>query len=185
MKKIIIGLVVLALGAGIFYSLSTRGENVEAKLYTDEVLGISFEYPVGYAGLEMSNSTSTPEIIKTVVFIEEAEYQSILNGERDGGEGPPSLVILGHSNPSGLSPDAWAEANAPFSSYNLKMGEVTEIEVDGERAISYESDGLYPNRNVIFAYNGRIYLLNGSYLERDSEIYRDFDRLIDSIELGM
>ena len=181
MKKIIIALVVAALGIGLYYTFFVEESPAKDNRITDEALGLSFEYLDGYAALEVGAGTTTPEIIKTIVFMDEAEYQSIINGEREGGEGPPSIIILGQNNPENLSPETWAAANPGLSSYELRTGETRSVTVDGREALQYEADGLYANRNVIFTEDEKIYLVNGSFLDRDSEIYRDFDRFVESI----
>lgn len=182
MKKIIIAILVIALGIGLYYVFASRDNSSEERRHTDQSLSISFEYLEGYAALEVGSGTSTPEIIKTIVLMEESEYQSIINGEREGGEGPPSIIIVGHENPQNLSPEAWAQAFPQISTYELKRGEVERIEVDGKEAIQYEADGLYANRSVVFVNNGKAYIVNGSYLEKDSKIYKDFEKLVGSIK---
>lgn len=172
MKKLLILIVILAALFAVLWS--RKGEENPPIVFNSTLMPLTFEYPDGYVVEEKNGA---------VIAMLEEDYLSILNGERAGGEGPPSITIQSFENAEGLSPQNWAEKNQQSSNYNLKMGSVSSKTVAGRPAITYRADGLYPNRNVVFANGSRIYYVNGSYFDQDSRLYRDFEPLVDSIEL--
>lgn len=172
MRKLLIFIVILAAVFAVFWNkLSAPSQNRE---YTANTMPLSFQIPAGYIVQERNGA---------IIIMLEEDYQSVINGEREGGEGPPVITIQSFSNLSGLSPQAWAEQNVQLSNYNLKMGEVSATTVAGNQAIAYEADGLYASRNVVFTDDTRIYHASGQFLDRDSALYRDFEPLVDSIKI--
>lgn len=187
MKKIFIWLLILlAIGVGLYYWNTEEVPVPQVAVYNDSSLPLSFEYRDGQSGyvlLEQETNESQPTLVKTVILMQEDDYQSILNGERDGGEGPPVISLQTYNNPLGLTPEEWVEQNPSLSNFPLIMGDMMSTTVAGNPAVSYDADGLYPNRSVVFSNRTFIYYVNGSYLDRDSDIYRDFQPFVDSIKL--
>lgn len=172
MKKLLLIIVILAALFVVFWNKPDR-ENLP-QVFNSTIMPLSFERPVGYV---------IEERVDTIIMMREEDYQSLQSGEREGGEGPPAITIRVVDNPNNPGPRDWAEQYPPQSNYNLKTSDVIETTVAGYPAIRYDADGLYPNRNVIFANDYRLFYINGQYLDRNSELYRDFDPLVNSIEL--
>jgi hypothetical protein len=170
MKKILIPIVILAALFVVFNGRFNKG----SQEFHSKIMPVSFEYPDGYHVEEKDD---------TIVIMLEEDYQSILRGERAGGEGPPAITIRVIDNPNNPGPRTWAEQYPPQSNYNLKTSEVTETTVSGYPGISYAADGLYASRNVIFGTDSRLYYINGQFLDRETPLYRDFVSIVDSIEL--
>ena len=180
-KAVFVLILILAAGVGLYYW--NAGDKPEVGRYRDENLGLSFEYDEeNYVVLERAPGQANPDLIKTFILIQKDDYSSLQSGEREGGEAPPYITLSVYRNPLGLSPETWAEANGNISNLPLIMGQTGREEVDGREAISYDADGLYPNRNIIFPDGGYIYHLNGSYPDRDSALYRDFTPFVGSID---
>lgn len=171
MKKI---LILIAILLGLFLIFGDRFTN-SGQTFNSTVMPLSLEYPEGYH-LEEGPSSIT-------LMLEE-DYQSILRGEREGGEGPPAITIQSFPNPSNLSPQAWIEENPGLSNSPLIMGSVTETAVLGRPGISYQADGLYASQNVVFSDESRVYLVSGQYLDKTSSLYRDFRSIVDSIKFN-
>ncbi len=168
-KKILIPiLIVAAIGAGYLLKQS-KPAILEFK---STIMPVSFQYPEGYIVMEKDD---------TITVMKEADYLSILNGERAGGEGPATISIRVVDNPNNPSPRVWAEQYPPQSNYGQRTSEVSEFTLSGFPAISYEADGLYQNRNVIIGTDYRLYYIFGSYTDKDSDLYRDFEPLLNSI----
>jgi hypothetical protein len=169
MKKIIIAIVILA---GLFAIFSgVLKEN--GQVFDSAVMPLSFKYPEGYHMEERAT---------TITIMREEDYQSILRGEREGGEGPPVISISLYDNPSNPSPRSWTEQYPQLSNYSLRTSEISETTLAGFPAVTYTADGLYPSRNIVGSDDIRIYHVSGQYLEQDSPIYRDFEPLVNSIE---
>jgi len=61
------------------------------------------------------------------------------------------------------------------------MGNAIDVTVGGEKAIRYGADGLYASENVVVSRGEKIYVITGQYIDKDSEIGRDFEPLLSSI----
>jgi hypothetical protein len=168
MKKILIIVIVLA----ALFIIFGRGEG--SKTYTGESVRLTFNYPNGYVLTEKPTE---------VILMTEKDYASLQRGEREGGEGPPAIVIREYNNPNNPGPRDWAEQYPQLSNYNLIIGAAETTTVSGFEGTQYRADGLYPNQNVVFADNVRIYHINGSYLDQGSNIYRDFEKIVGSIKV--
>lgn len=187
MKGIFIALlIVLVAGLGLYY-WNGADPKVETARYVDESLPLSFEYPTGeegYVVLEQDSNGSEPDLVKRIVILQKADYQSVLGGEREGGEGPAGITIQIYRNPANRTLNEWIESNPGASNFPLIQGEITNTSVDNNLALSYEADGLYASRNVVFAEGENIYHISGGYLDRESSLYRDFEKIINSIKIG-
>ncbi len=169
MKKIFIPILILAAVGGAYLLKQSRPAILEFK---STIIPLSFKYKEGYIVMEKDD---------TITIMKEADYLSILNGKRIGGEGPAVMSIRQVDNPNNPSPKTWAEQYPPQSNYGQKTSEVSELTVSGFPAITYDADGLYPNRNVIVGTPYRLYYIFGSYEDKNSDLYRDFQPLINSI----
>lgn len=169
MKKLLIFIVILA----ALFAIFDGHFNKNARVFDSTVMPLSLELPAGYRVEERPT---------TITIMREEDYQSILRGERAGGEGPPVISISLYDNPNNPSPRTWAVQYPQLSNYNLRTSEIGETTLSGFPAITYSADGLYPSRNIVGSDNVRIYYINGQYLDRDSDIYRDFDEIVESIK---
>lgn len=174
MKKII--LVILLMGvAGLGYRLLNGRVDQSLLRYSMKETSLSFEY-------DTDTYVLTERLSRVTLMLKE-DYESLERGEREGGEGPPAIVFESFEYPYSPQPLVWAETYPQLSNYNLRTGEIRERNVAGFTGIEYQADGLYPNRNVVFGSGNRIYYINGSYLDPDSSLYRDFETIINSVEL--
>lgn len=172
MKRIFIPVLIFTALGAIFLFKNSKGH--ELKEFNSTIMPLSFQYPEGYIVMEK---------VDTLTIMKEKDYLSIINGEREGGEGPAAITIRVIDNPNNPSPRAWAEQYPPQSNYGMKTTDITEIIVAGKPAISYDADGLYPNRNFIFGTDYRLFYINGAYQDKNSDLYRDFEPLVKSIKL--
>lgn len=147
----------------------------------DETFGFEFTYrkgPDGYVTLEDRESQHS-DFVTGLMLINEEEYR-ILQESTDAREGPPTMNMRVYRNDANLHPPVWAMRNPNETNYNLMIGEPEETVVGGANAIRYTVDGLYPIDTYVVAHGEHVYVLMGAYLERDSQIYVDFQTLVAS-----
>lgn len=187
MQKASLALVLIIIIAGIYYFVSKEDSLVEMTRYESGEHGFAFEYRAAPDGYLLQEPTFNPDfnenLLKIVTLFNKEEYESIINGERDGGEGPPAIDILIFDNPDNLSLAEWVEVYPQYSGIVLIMGVLEEVSFAGVPALSYQADGLYASRNLVFSKDGKIFLLTGQFLERGRGIYQDFDQILKSFEL--
>jgi hypothetical protein len=189
MRSIFIGLFILLFAGLGFYYWSNGNMGKEVGRFTDASIPLYFEYPdgeEGYVLIDQPSNESEPNLIKRLVLMNKAEYQSLLddiNNGRDGREGPPAITVQVFSNPSNLSVMEWVEQNPGASHFPLLMGEFGEVNIAGTTGVTYEADGLYASRNTVFAARNQIYMISGGFLNRESAIYRDYETVRNSITL--
>lgn len=150
-------------------------------LARDAVLGYEFSYrkgPDGYITLEV-NESEDADFVSGLTLINRAEYEEMQNS-LDAREGPPAMQLRVYTNPENLHAPVWAMRKPKESNVELAMGDTEEAVVGGANATHYVADGLYPTDTYVVASNNHIYVLTGSYLDKDSAIYKDFQDLVNS-----
>lgn len=176
-KKVLIGIIIVALIAVAVFMMRGGDEETPGRIdgaYQDPSTGFSFDYPKGdkYVVQEpVIDAATQGDLMKAVILIPSEDFEELQNAE-EGREGPPTINILVFRNTAGLSPTEWFEATG-VSDQNTRM-------IGEEEAIIFESDGLYASRNIVVASNGLLYFISGSFIDRDSDIYNDFDMVLDT-----
>lgn len=167
-------------------SEETNGTSTDSGSVREEALGIAFAYepgPDGYRLIRPETEDEYPSLLASFVLMQEADYQSVERGERDGGEGPPTINVLVFENEDGLDPKTWAEGNNAISGIGLVLsGEPESGSISGAPALHYIADGLYATDTYVVASGEHIYLLTGSYIEAESKIHSDFETFLSSIQ---
>jgi hypothetical protein len=189
MRKLLVITVILLTALGLYYWLADGKNSLEADYmarYENEELGYSFLYrtaPDGYVIQEIDGTANYDDLIEGLVITLEEDHKSLLSGEREGGEGPPTINIFVFRNTDSASLSNWIERHPSITNIPLRTSDFNQSTVAGQSAIEFEVDGLYPARNVAFLHNDLVYFISGSYLTRDSALYRDFPMLVASFEL--
>ncbi len=186
-KKILAVVVIILIAIGAYAFLRTNAGKthdgppiVRAATYSSNELGIAFDYTGGQDGYAIQKITPQDvgnELLSTLVIMRTQDIDNM----PEGGEGPPTITIHVVKNTEKQSPQAWAETHPQLSNINLKEGEVTETTIGGESAIRYMADGLYSSDNVVVAHGDSIYVISGMFMDRNSDIKRDYQPLLDSI----
>ncbi len=188
MKKIInILILVVVIVIAVWY-FTTRTDTpktqqvstVQYATFSDGDLGLEFKYPAGPDGYVLSRGPSlsiSSAHIQTLILFQEEDVGKM----PEGGEGPPGILIQVFENTKKQTAEVWANENMVHSNINLKMGEVGKTKVGDIEAISYMSDGLYASENVVIAHDGKVYIVTGQFLDRESDLRRDFAPLVASI----
>lgn len=177
-KTLIIGIVVVV-AIGIIIFAMRGGDSTEAPgrpdgAYQDEQTGFSFDYPTGdkYVVQEPPIDASTQgDLMKAVILIPSEDFAALQETD-EGREGPPTINVLVFRNTAGLSPTEWFEASGVDAQNTRTIGD--------REAIVFNSDGLYASRNAVVGAYGLLYFISGSYIAEDSDIYNDFDMVLDT-----
>lgn len=151
------------------------------KIIRDETFGYQFSYernPVGYIAID-ENESQDPDFLYGIILFDRNEYEAFQENT-DAREGPPAIHVRVYSNSEKMSAFDWPQSNPLASNINLALAEPSEATIDGANAAYYVVDGLYPTETYVIAHGQYIYVLSGSYLEKDSNIYKGFQSIIDS-----
>jgi hypothetical protein len=201
-KQFVILLVVvgLVLGGVFLYQQLIRPQldnrtvtTVAPMKITNEVLGVEFTYPSGENGYSLieppipeGNSDGLQKVYLIMGTQAYIEHQSLVDTET-----PPSVSVFVFTMPESLPGSEgvdrsaklliWAETYARYSSYALRTTEPETVEVDGVRAIRYQTDGLYNQSVYLMSYQGKVYMFTGQYDSVEDEIYQMFNELIASV----
>ena len=169
-------LLVVALG---FFTYSTYKHNSLTN-YTNNVYGISFEYPNHYTITE-SDMTNGSESMGTAITLIEKGVHVVQNGE-----GPTAITIAIYTdavvNVAGENPVEFWIRRSPYSNFTLSRTPTFETTtVDGHTARTYTWDGLYQGTSVITENKGNIIMASVTYDgSRDTGKQHDFKRLIET-----
>lgn len=163
-------------------------ETIAYDTVVDPVLGISFAYktaPNRYIVDDVTSSVREEsqgmEVVKALRIMNAREKHELENSE-GGREGPPTIQLTVFENAKKQSANMWIDAHSNLSNIELLVGSIDrDAVVAGANAVRYKTDGLYQNENVVIAHGRYIYHFTGSFLEAESQIYKDFQRLIDSV----
>lgn len=183
MKNLTYIALAFVVSAGIAYYFvqqnPTNGSKEMAK-YSSADVGLEFDYRTGPAGYVVDERIPVDfgDLVKVIILprAEDAAKEPPVNGE-----GAPTITISVFNNAKKQFPRVWAEENIQYSNINLLTGDVLETVVGGANAIRYAADGLYASNNVVVAHGDKVYVIAGQFMDEDSDLYRDFSPLVESI----
>ncbi len=190
MQKTINILIVVALVLGAWYlTVHTKKVNVDKEpeslvgTYSQPELGLEFDYPIGPKGYVIEDRMSVEPgsgLAKVIVLF---RTEDTLNMNPEAGEGPAVITVVVFENPKKQTAKVWAAENPMFSNINGKVGEIAEDVIGGENAIRYMADGLYASEFAVVTHGTYAYVINGQFIDENSDIRRDFAPLLESIRL--
>lgn len=147
----------------------------------DAAFEFQFEYrkgPNGYITLEDSESTDA-DYVTGITLFNKAEYDE-LQESTEPREGPPAMHVRVYTNSENLDAAVWADEKQRESNIQLATGEPQEAIVGGANAVFYTVDGLYVTDTYVVTSGDHVYVIAGSYFEKDDTKYIDFHALVDS-----
>lgn len=155
---------------------------IGAGVYIDPVLGFEFMYDKGKDGYVFATTDITSADPTFLGGVQLMQYEDFIELEQttEPREGPPTIAVRVYENTDNRSAALWVDDNPDESNSDLALGVAEEVVVGGANAVRYTVDGLYPTQTYVVAHGGDIYVITGSYLDEDSEIYRDFQSLLAS-----
>lgn len=187
MKNIYAGiiavLVVVAAVVSLMYGPKAQAPGTEEfATYSNPQIGLEFRYRAGPKGYVVNEAIpmAVDPILFRFIHVVPAEVANQTPPE--GGEGPAQISISVYKNEKNEWSGQWAESHPQYSNIQLKTGDVKEVVVGGANAIEYARDGLYPATVVVVAHGGFVYVFDGAYLDADSDLYKDFLPLVNTVK---
>ena len=182
----LIVVVVVALGFWGGYFDVSKSDAVREEYRVDK-LGIAFDYEKDvYVVDDLSKFIGDPidkALAVAVYRVMNAEEKEELENSEGGREGPPAINILVFENSDNKSSSQWIDAFSGVSNIGLLMGDINrDAVVGGANAVKYRTDGLYLADNVVVASSGYIYHFIGAFLEEGSDIHKEFNNIVESVE---
>lgn len=142
--------------------------------------GYEFAYrkgPDGYV-VEDKDVTDT-EFLAGVTLLNTADYEAFTESVVPT-EGPTAMQVRIYKNDNQLDALTWVRSKPLDSNIQLAIAEPKDVTVGGVIATFYTVDGLYTIDTYVIAHGEYIYLLTGSYFDKESAIYNDFQSLVSS-----
>ena len=205
---IILVLIALVGFGAYYYSTHKTGDEaalVAGETVTNKDLDLEFKYPGGDTGFELLQPDGTDKgILKSYLMIPKAEYQTYKTTE-GATEAPAGMnvFILALPDNDATSTDAtapatttststprmsriaelqeWANKNSTFTSIGLAKAAPETVEIDGVKALHYQTDGLYQQDIYLVSYKNRAYMFVGQYNDLKDITYTSFQELIKSV----
>jgi hypothetical protein len=164
---------------------------VGAPILVDEY-DFAFKYPSGVEGfalVEPPVASTSLSLKKAYLMFEYSQYLEYQNSEQVG-QTPPAVSVfvfaLPEKSETGTSSRSerllqWVNENPQYTSFNKKVGETTEVEVDGVTAMKYTTEGFYTQDFHIMSYSGNAYIFASQYENSDDANVAMYTNLINSI----
>jgi hypothetical protein len=163
-------------------------------------LNISFSFPSGeeaYTYIEppLDKATTTGGPIAAFIMMRTQAYMEFQSAEY-ARETPPSMSLFVFNKPeesatsvASGTPDVdrttrlrdWTVAHDSLTSYSLAKGVPEEVDIDGVKALHYQTDGLYLQEVYVAFNRGKYYLIVGQYDGEADPQRTVFQELVKSI----
>lgn len=183
----------LLVGYQLFMSKknTSSGEMTMKQVVANKELGISFSYPSGVDGFTLLEPNGGDKgMVKAYLIIPSVEYESYKNG--DTAEAPAGMNVfvfaIGDAKATSSASSTriselqnWATDNNTLTQFKQAKNTPDIVELDGVKALHYQTDGLYQQDIYLVSYKARVYMLVGQYNEQTDVTYTAFQDLIKSI----
>ena len=78
----------------------------------------------------------------------------------------------------------WAMRFDGLTQYSKKKAEPEEVEIDGLKALKYQTEGLYQQTIYLATYKNNVYMFIGQYTEQSDITYTAFEKLLTTISFN-
>jgi hypothetical protein len=165
------------------------GKTIETVLETPVVVGeydVAFTYPSGVEGFKLIEppiETTSQSLRKAYLLFEYSRFFNYQNTQA-GSQTPPAVSVFVFALPEKTAADTgsrferllqWIDENPQYTSFNKKVGEITEVKIDGVVALKYSTVGLYSQDFHIVSYSGNAYIFASQY---EAEATADVNRIM-------
>jgi hypothetical protein len=150
----------------------------------------SFKYPSGLEGytlIEPPVATGSKSLKKAYLMFQYAQY---IEYQNDQTQTPPAVSAFVFELPAKIEGDVstrserllqWLNENPQYTSYDRRVSEIEDIEIDGVPAIKYSTEGIYFQDFHIASYSGNIYVFAGQYESAEDKNVETYNNLISSV----
>jgi hypothetical protein len=171
-----------ALMAETHVDLPSRG-GADWASYTNGEFKFQIEYrtqPDGYVLQEPEISRfASPSPRKALVLMQAKDFDELMQSTEPR-DGPPAISIAVYSNEAEVSAEEWVRSQVTVSGFHAEEAALAPETVGGIEAVRYSADGLYQSDTVAISHGGYLFLLSGTYLEPESVIRSDFNRILET-----
>ena len=115
--------------------------SVSQNRYQSDRFGFRFEYPIGYVNDAKTLPKGNPA--EAIEIWTQATYDAIKSGKPS--ELPPNVSVTAEQNPQKLALRTWVAKSNRFPSPN----NFREVTIAGQKALAFQSTGLYESENVV------------------------------------
>ena len=109
-------------------------------------------------------------------------------GKEDVEDAPPVISIMVFDNQADETEGGritrmqnWAEKNSALTGFDNLSTESEVVEIDGARAIHYQSEGKYKKDMYLVSHRGNMYLFVGQSESDDDKMQQTYQDLIGSV----
>ena len=150
---------------------------------------LSFTYPSGEAGYALVEPPVAEESdIKAVFLLMETERYIKHQGKEDEEDAPPVISVMVFDNQADETEGGritrmqnWAEKNSALTGFDNLSTESEVVEIDGARAIHYQTEGKYKKDMYLVSHRGNMYLFVGQSESDDDKMQQTYQDLIGSV----
>jgi len=167
-------------------------EDVVGASIVVEEYDFAFKYPSGVEGfalIEPPVATTSQSLKKAYLMFEYSRYIKYQSAEA-GSQTPPAVSVFVFALPEKTAAETgsrserllqWINENPQYTSFNKKVGETTEVEIDGASAIKYSTAGFFNQDFHIVSYSGNAYVFANQYEDVDDTNVAMYNDLINSV----
>jgi hypothetical protein len=151
---------------------------------------LAFRYPSGLEGytlIEPPVATTSISLKKAYLMFQYDEYIEYQNNQT---QTPPAVSVFVFKLPDKSDTDVssrserllqWLSENPQYTSYDRRVAEIEDVELDGVAAIKYSTEGIYTQDFHIASYSGNIYVFAGQYENAEDKNIETYANLISSV----
>lgn len=154
-------------------------------------LDFEFSYPSGEAGLSLIEppiATTSESMLRKVFIMMQTEDYIDYQGKEGAEDAPPTISVLVFDNQADEGEGGrvtrlqnWAQTNSVLTGFDQLSAETEVVEIDGAKALHYQSVGEYKKDIYLISHSGNVYLFVGQYQEEGDYLQTTFKDLIGSI----
>ncbi len=193
----LIGLAILVLAIAVYFiwgkgwlSKQTNSVVVDQTVHNSE-LSLSFTYSSGEDGYSLVEPPVEGNLIDAWIIMPTADYVSYQQAENT--DAPASMSVFVFKLPDESVADTeertgritrlqnWANENKTITLIDRAYGTPEVVELDGVKALQYDTTGLFEQSIYLASYQGNVYMFVGQYNRPTDEIKVDFEKLMTSV----
>jgi hypothetical protein len=188
MKKISIIVLILVVIIGLFWltrsnDIKETGVPTTFSTYSNDTLGVSFDYPDRYF-LEERDVDTTHRLHRQIVLLEDTEWnRKISRGEIADTEGPPAIMLDVFQNDLDRQSARDFITGSNNSNYKMGPGTIATSTKGDTVGLEYVWSGLYEGKSFVIANEDFVYMFSVTYMSPEDEIISDFEALLSTVEV--